>query len=467
MKYYKFATPEQAKHAASRSGIELYKDPNWLFCLEDYHRDAQIHRTTGLYVGELTEVMDLSQYPSYIICKYKEDYINVPIKYSKTSSIRYESYMADPALRTMDGYNINLSQCKVADLGSDKDWSAPKTKTLHFGGPYLKEQIRARYGFFERPRSGLLNVVVDSYFPGLLYMNDLNVQNLKLVNLPKTAVAISPLVASLLNVKRIPTEQLIRVLGYTEKDIKKIISAVKKKELHFVFAGAGGTGMNTAYFFSELCRITNTVNLFKKISIFEKEKAEMSNLLRFPIDPRLAVASRYGHKVDLMEPLIKTLSRNKIEVYNNYITESYKPYEVYTSKWDNETKKRTVSINENTVVFGAPEIAHRDHLSQAGGFICATHAATSASIWLNPKQSESLQIETYGLIQLGGFFMNQLKMAITTLQMLAESNDLMEQDKEILDFSFDGSIQLPTDRQYNWQLDNNLHMFTDDQLNVI
>jgi hypothetical protein len=43
---------------------------------------------------------------------------------------------------------------------------------------------------------------------------------------PKTSVCISPLVADLLQVKRVPTEQLIRILGYSVKDITNLLVAV-------------------------------------------------------------------------------------------------------------------------------------------------------------------------------------------------------------------------------------------------
>ena len=119
---------------------------------------------------------------------------------------------------------------------------------------YLAEQIRVRYGFFARPRSGLSNVIIDSFFPRLLYHYRFDMRTLhQKETIPSTAVAISRLVADTLEVKAIPINQLIRVIGYTEKDITILLKAVKAKSLTMVLAGLGGTGMNTIYWLSELC----------------------------------------------------------------------------------------------------------------------------------------------------------------------------------------------------------------------
>ena len=78
---------------------------------------------------------------------------------------------------------------------------------------------------------------------------------------------------------------------------------------------------------------------------------------------------------------------------------------------------------------------------------------------LNPKQDLNLQVESYGMIQLAPFFMNQLQMAITLLETLAnDSINLMEQDKELLNFSFDGDTKIKTDRVYHFQIENHPRM---------
>ena len=163
-------------------------------------------------------------------------------------------------------------------------WAPNSVIHKDFTKDYLKEQIRARYGFFDRPTNGLSNVVLDSFLPGLLYKYSLDIAQLKeRETFPKTSVCISPLLADLLEIKRVPIDQLIRILGYTAQDIKELMTTVKNKQLDFIFAGVGGTGMNCAYWLDEMSKLTNTINIFNSIHIYEKEGVEFSNTLRFPL----------------------------------------------------------------------------------------------------------------------------------------------------------------------------------------
>jgi len=331
------------------------------------------------------------------------------------------------------------------------------TADMHLFSSYLSEQIRVRYAFFDRPKSGLSNVVMDSFFPRLMFRyNGDKKQIQENSDIPSTAVAISPFVAEYLNVKKVPTDQLLRVLGYTLKDIKQLLTEVKRKKLNFVFLGAGGTGMNTAYWLSELTKLTSTYKIFSKVAVFEKESVEYSNMLRFPLDSSAYNIPRGNlNKIQLITPLLKNLGSRTLEIHEQYL-----PAKKYISS---EIVKRhpTEHVVDNTVLYGAPGIEYRDELAKIGPLICATHANTSCSIWLNPKQNMDLQIETYGIIQLGSFFMNQLQMTIELLKLLASDQDLHEADKHIMDFEFDGTLKLRPDRNYHWQLDhNNLVMTT-------
>lgn len=338
---------------------------------------------------------------------------------------------------------------------------------------HLAEQIRVRYGFFTRPRSGLSNIIIDSFYPRLVYHYRFDMALLQQKEtLPATAVAISRLVADSLLVRPVPISQLIRVLGYTEKDITALLRAVKHKNLTMVFAGLGGTGMNTLYWLTELCALTNVVNLFCDVYAYEKETVEVSNMLRFPFgysaytQADFSKHSVYGsdalYKLDLARPMLDKLSRNIPVCQAKYITQGTLYGQADTwARFDSTAKKFTTP--NNTFIYGAPGIEYRNELSAMGNFIAATHADNSCSLWLNPEQTTDIQIESYGMIQLGSFFMNQLRMAIGLLELLASDQNLNQQDHQVLNFSFDGTIQLPTDRQYNWQIDNNIRMATEEQ----
>ena len=474
--YYKFKSQERANELAKKLKAPILAHEHWTFAwpseAEESSNAPSFSRLFSVAnCGERciqyedVEPVDLKFYPQYITVQDLDGrFHNIPIRmddpYNRVTTKRY---------CVMTYYNkytgTNLKVTEMIPYVDDGDWSEIRRKSVNIVGTYLKDQIRTRYGFFERPSSGLNNVIVDSYFPRLLYCCNMDIHNLANYQLPKTAVAISPLVANILNVKQVPTEQLCRVLGYNTKMIKTLLKKVKDKKLTFVFAGAGGTGMNTAYFLREMCRMTDTVNLFRKVLVYDQDTVELSNLLRFPVDVR-SLNTTSTHKVDLIAPFTSALSTNKPEYHKSFIGISENgsfnyPHHGLYSWLDNDDECQT---HNDVVIYGAPSVESRNALSKVGNFICATHAATTCSIWLNPHQNTELQVESYGMIQLGGFFMNQLKMAISLLEILGRDDlDLKAQDVELLDFEFDGTIQMRTDRQYNWQIDPNLLMMTEHQ----
>ena len=70
------------------------------------------------------------------------------------------------------------------------------------------------------------------------------------------------------------------------------------------------------------------------------------------------------------------------------------------------------------------------------------------------------------MIQLSPLFMSQLRMAISLLEILSDDNlnDLLsEQDKSILQYSFNGESVLKTDRVYNFNIDKRISMMTEDE----
>lgn len=327
---------------------------------------------------------------------------------------------------------------------------------------HLKQQIRVRYAFCDRPRSGYSNEIIDSFFPKLMYVNNFNTATIDRNHIPATAVAISGLVSDLLNVKQIPINELIKVLGYTEDRIKKLLRQVKAKNLTMVFAGAGGTGMNTAFWLSELCDLTNTVRLFKQVFVYEEENMELSNMFRFPMGLRhynRPLPPLPTTKLAVISQFIDRLTTNK-PVYNNRFIRSGNLY-ASTDPWIEQTETG-IRVKDGCFVYGAPNLQHRNELSALGNFISATHADISCAIWINPHQDADIQVESYGMIQLGSFFMNQLRLTIGLLELLASDTDIRQADTQFLNYSFDGLTVLPTTRQYQWQIINNMDMATEE-----
>lgn len=437
----------------------------------DFRIDAIIdvkYQGFHIHPADLYEKLPDSQ-----VCQYENEEgspIILPIL-SESMNVGYHgnTYIGSstPIVIDRDSF-IYRSPARAATSPKKVEWGPTQNYRVSFYNNYLKDQIRTRYAFFERPRDGKKNIIVDSLFPRLIYKygfsSDTPIPTMR-ADIPKTAIAISPFCASLLGVQRMEIEQLCLVLGYTKKAIAKLCRDVKKKNKTFVFVGAGGTNINTAHWLTEMCKMSNVQGIFKEVRVFERDTAELSNLLRFPKDPATirAKASIIGNdKLNIIADDVEYLGRY-CEFHRKYIPDStnkYPPYLYKTTSIRNpdtnalERIETTLRNPENTVLYGAPTIESRDAISKGGNFICATHADSSCSMWLNPKQGDDLniQIESYGMIQLGTFFVNQLKMAITLLELLAsEDLDLSMQDQELLDYSFDGTTIGTTDRVYNWQ----------------
>jgi len=344
-------------------------------------------------------------------------------------------------------------------LPENMQWSTTRIQNTTFGTHHLLEQIRNRYAFFDRPTSGLSNIIIDNYAPKLMYLTNLEQDQLRRnVILPKTIYTISPWFAQYFGATLVPTEQLCRILGYDIKDLKALITKVKRKDYTVTFVGYGGTVINTIHWLTELMKLTQSVNLFKTIEVFEPSNLEISNLLRFPKNPYIE------HTVSNTSPACKLqlissdelslLSRTKPFLRQSRVDGEGDLYKTQIGTRYN-TETRMYVAKPNHVFYGAPGIATRASFERIGHFVSATHNGNNAHLWLNPTQDADLQVESYGLIQLTPFFMNQLRLAIGFLEMLAETDlNLLEKDRLLLEYEFDGEAKLPTNRVYNFQLGN-------------
>lgn len=376
---------------------------------------------------------------------------------------------------------IPATECEMVDTGTftlkeidtilKGSWSNIREERLHLHSNYLTSQIRTRYAMFERPRNGLSNIVLDATVPRLMVASGVDYHGMKqLIDVPKSAVCISPWFASIMGTKQMATEQMCRFLGYSVKDLKALMVAVKRRQASIGFVGYGGTNVNTLHWLAEISKFTNTISIFKRVYIWERENAEFSNLLRFPKDPRTAEGYS-ARKIQLLGSDAERISTLKPVYHNEYWTLPTSTYsrnkpdehrvEYLYEKNSDGDEVRVVGEDGNYILehkldkdffyYGAPGINTRIELSKTKQFISATHGSNDCSLHLNPEQDLALQVESYGMIQLSGFFMNQLRMAIGLLEFLAsdESEDLTS--RPLMDFTFDGIAKLPGDRNYHFQ----------------
>jgi hypothetical protein len=357
---------------------------------------------------------------------------------------------------------INPTYIELAEttLPDNMTWSSQRTRSVSFRSSYLLEQLRTRYAFFDRPTSGLSNIIIDNYAPKLMYLTQFNQNETQRIgNLPKTIYTISPWFAQYFGAQQVPTEQLCRILGYSLKDLKALITRAKRNEYSISFVGYGGTNVNTIHWLTEIMKITQSVNLFKFIEVYEPDTIEISNLLRFPKNPYIENSVptdshlNTASKLRLLEPVeLSLLSKTKPVIKTDRINGRSLPYRCKGGSYNYELGGTHPNIKH--IFYGAPNIDTRASFEDIGHFISATHNGNDAHLWLNPTQDSDLQVESYGLIELTPFFMNQLRLAIGLLEILAEGNlDLEEKDKLLLEYSFDGQSKLPTNRTYNFQIE--------------
>ena len=401
------------------------------------------------------------------------------------------------------GMSPEVMSIKYKDM-INLQWSDELVRTVSFSTRDLEESIRHRYFLTSvtgAPYLDQRNMVVDTMLPQSLFTSHMDLektnrlfQSSQNIN-TKTAYAISPLTAAAYGCKQIPIEHLCRVLGYTKDNIKSMMNIVKNRALNFVFVGAGGTGNNTAIWLSKMLDMANLPFLFQNVYVFEKEAAEIHNLLRFPKDPYSITVDTgvFGgiqhesenakNKCHIIASELRSLSKATPVCYERYIANNNESSNSYPSNVFSITSETVEVLDENgetvdfetknvikpkasTVFYGAPDITTRQNLSNVGSFISATHASNGCNIYINPEQDAMIQVESYGMIQLTPFFMNQLRMAIGLLEILSADNvyELLEmKDHSFLAYEFDGESKLKNDRVYNFKIIPNPEMATENQ----
>jgi len=373
---------------------------------------------------------------------------------------------------------------------SETQQSSIRTQRFDFINTYLIEQIRSRYAFYDRPKSGLSNIIIDNFVPKWFYKSsmfqDAEVGSDIMQSIPASSYALNPWIAEFFGVKHIPIEMQCQILGYKLKTLKKLIQIVKAKEYVVSFVGYGGTGVNTIYYLTKLLELTGNINIFKHINIFENDRIEISNLFRYPKSPFTPMhTSNSTRKYNLFSKTERRIiaktgmvhgSRLSVEhytqvLYSDYIRslDTINPYcktstqKCIENKWISE--KSSTKVKDKHILYGAPDIQTRFELSELGNFISATHSGNGCTLHLNPTQNTHLQLETYGLISLTQFSMNQLKLAISFLEVLAQDIDFQEKDKVLIDYEFTGQAEGTVDRTFNFQLEHNGLIQTEEQAN--
>lgn len=286
---------------------------------------------------------------------------------------------------------------------------------------HLKTQIHTRYyapltSHFEYP-----GLVMDSYLPFLAISNNSNRRK------NYDGYTISPLTSDLLGIRQIPLRTILeKILNINLDTLSETIRQVKANKFTIIFAGTGGTGINTICWLSAICELLGFDDIFEEVHIFEKDKIDFSNIFRFPLPlSTYRTNTTESKKVDLIKDKVETLT--SVTYYHDKFITSL---DDIPSLLLDDSK-----LKPNHVIYGAPSVTNRNFLSSLGSFISATHANNTASLYINPIADDFLQVETYGLIQLNSFFMNQILMSIGFLDILASNSHTLE-NHHFSDYTF-------------------------------
>jgi hypothetical protein len=309
----------------------------------------------------------------------------------------------------------------------------------------LSDKIKVRYADVNPSEHGTQNMVIDAYYPRLVRKALEGGRPENVVS--KRTVAISDFIAKEMNVAQMPIQDMCAILGYKEKDIKAILNAAKNKASALVLLGFGGTGTNAYHWIDKLCKWTNVVDIFTEIIIYDDDYIDLTNIFRIPFSIEYTDTVNYeNRKIPKAMIAGKTvMSRLALKAFQSRMTDQF-------------------STRESIIYYGAPDIQTRQIISRFSDnpiqFISGTHGDDSCSLYVNPPQDTDLQVESYGMINLSVFFMNQLRMTIELLNIIGTQTDL-KTSRELFEFSFakyyrEGTRNaFPTSRTYNFPISEN------------
>lgn len=306
------------------------------------------------------------------------------------------------------------------------------TQTINIA-ELIADKIKVRYAEITERTMGSQNMVCDAFYP--TYVRESLTNGNMPTALSKRASAISPFIASELNLYQVPFDDIVKMLGYKKLNLKATVDAVKAKHLELVLVGLGGTGMNFMHWGEELCNYVNSVNVFKRLMIYDQDAVDLTNMFRFPkiLNPYNQYLNEGGKlfKVDAI-PNSSVLS-DSIFKERSFIRHG----NIARAVSNQDGSPRLSSSWTSRILYGAPDIATREMFSQFKDlkFISGTHGNDDCQLYIKPMQDSTIQIESYGMINLSVFFMNQIKMTIAFFELLASDTDLTVPNL-VMEYSF-------------------------------
>jgi len=441
--------------------------------LADLPAELSFMRHPNAFITRLTE-LDLSRGGAF---KYLDVSLNKHMIYPIDEPLAPAVYRATdgerrPVTLTLNfTFTANLFYYLGVDFSSmeyitssDIDTPIPSATTEHIESSvitstetfvsYLQKEVKHRYDTsktissipYGSPKK---TYIIDTAIPAELVNEQFRIPHIDYrirgAQEYSNPVTISRFFSSITGTPTVPFVDMVNMLGYSKSQLATLFNSVANLQHSITFVGVGGTGMNTLFWLDQIRRLIQFEGtLFHRLNIAEADEVEFSNLLRFPMDTsRIEEEYRYS-KIRIAQRYADSLCRfNHIIKHRLLEDTSYGTGVHYNSDVFENESLISYKGYTNHYTYGAPDLVTRARLSDIGNFICATHADNSCSVWLNPTQDLDIQVESYGTIRLGTFFMNQLKLAITLLEIMNDTSiDLTLPNKHLLEYEFD-SVNLP------------------------
>jgi len=235
----------------------------------------------------------------------------------------------------------------------------------------------------------------------------------------QSGYAISERVALDMGAKKLHISELVTMLGYTKTDISKLLQSVKNKEYNITLVGVGGTGSNFLHWLYQMAEWTGKEKIFRDMHVYDDDDFDIPNMLRIPFLPEFGINGQDSKKVSCLPYKFKELA-NRLKKHG----ERLNPEE--------HMDTHGVGTVAKSIIYGAPDIATRSWLSASNyTFIAATHRDNEFSIVENPAVDDELMMETYGKINLSGFFLNHLTMTLEFLKHLRDRTGTLGSTEEV------------------------------------
>lgn len=451
--------------------LSLRGTAHYDYIYKSEEKELPIKRIEGSYISILPSKLTKYGIP------YNNDYIDLKI----LGTSIFKETLSDQSVFWIEGISVGIPKFfrlfKAYSYEREYEYSFLRTNfnsilNIDEVATRLAQEITSRYDCAYPPFSTCPKIngkhIVDSYFPYAMsiYMRSRNDDrpysasfNLDICKLPAYSVAISPFIASCLDVPLISPIELIKLLGdYSKADITTILKEVKSKQRNLTLLGVGGTTINFLYFLEVLCNECKVSKIFDKINIYDEDYLSFHNLLRFPFD----TTKTYSGVFDNGSDAINTLD---FGFYQKSDSEEYATSPFYYEKRSHRMQKLSVipqrtlnflsndwtayhqrffygdednvNLRPQTILYGSPDIETRKFLfnKTINHFFCVTHRDKEITLYRNPSPEDVLLVETYGKIELTSFFLNHLKVTIEFLKALIdlpEVSPLGEKTQEII-----------------------------------